>query len=182
LTGQKVWARGQHSHIAYMVGFGHDSRTLVSGADDSLCYLWDLRPAKAHPQREDLPKVWDDLAADDSVVVCKAMWALLDSTDRAVDLIAEKLGSVRTLVETEQLSEGISIEEHQRRKRLKKALAAKDPKIELTIVARRAVSLLEQIGTPAAVRLLDDLAKRNAESDLGRLAASALNRHRIRTP
>jgi WD40 repeat protein len=45
LTGAKVWDLGRHQHYVYTVGFGRDGRTLVSGGEDGVCYLWDLRPA-----------------------------------------------------------------------------------------------------------------------------------------
>jgi len=179
LTGQKVWDQGKHQHYAYSLGFGRDNRTIVSGADDGLCYLWDLRPQSVSHQNDDWAKLWHDFSGDDSLLAYQALWTMSESPARAVEFVAEKLRQVRTLTDTDRFAEGISAEENQRRKRLKKLLAAKDPKIELTIVARRAVSLLEQISTPTAIHQLEELAKRNPDSDLARLAMHALNRCQI---
>lgn len=186
LTGQQVWDRGAHEHYVYTVAFGRDNRTIVSGADDGVCYLWDLQPAEMHPHRGDLTKLWDDLAGENSATAYQAMWGFLEwsesskSTDQAVNFIAEKLRPVKSLIDTNHIAEGISDEENQRQLRMKKLLAAKDPKVELTIVARRAVSVLEQIGTPAATQLLNELANRDANGDLATLVAKALNRQRVK--
>lgn len=43
-TGQQIWEAGKHRGRGYTVGFGRDSRTLVSGGADKVGYLWDLKP------------------------------------------------------------------------------------------------------------------------------------------
>ncbi len=178
LTGQKVWDRGHHQHHIYTVGFGHDSRTLISGGDDGLSYLWDLRPPEVHAQHGNLPQLWNDLVGEDSAVAYGALWALSDSGDRAVELVAGKLRPVDSLVDPDQFDDGVSSDEYQRRSRMKRILAAEDPKVELTIVARRAISLLAQIGTPAAIQTLEDLAKRAPAGELSQIATDALIRHK----
>ena len=42
LTGEKATDVGRHQHFVYTVGFGRDARTLLSGGDDGVCYLWDV--------------------------------------------------------------------------------------------------------------------------------------------
>src|SRR5206468_6619293 len=59
-TGEKVWDRGKHDGYVHIVGFGRDGRTLISGGNDGVGYLWDLRPATksaAYPAA-----LWDDFA------------------------------------------------------------------------------------------------------------------------
>ncbi|MFN0052286.1 MAG: M56 family metallopeptidase, partial [Planctomycetales bacterium] len=181
LTGKQVWGGGPHQFYAYTVGFGRDSRTLVSGGDDGVGYLWDLRPP-GHDKPEDLMRLWDDLGGEDATTAYQATWALSEVPDRAVALLAEKLRPVHSVVDPDILLEGNSPEESARIKRLKKVLAEKDPKVELAITVRRAVSLLAQLGTPEARRLLEELAERDSQGDLGRFATAALHRFRIQKP
>lgn len=182
LTGTRVWNGGQHQHYAYTVGFGHDSRTLVSGADEGLSYLWNLRPPEMNPSQNNLTQLWGELASEDSANAYQAMWSLLELKDRAVEFARERLKPVKSLTELKPAIQGMTEEEHQRRTRLRKILIAKDPKIELKIVARRAISLLEQIETPSAIGLLEELAAQGSDSELGQLGTHALNRHRISSP
>ncbi len=43
LKAQAVWSAGRHKGYAYAVCFGRDSHTLLSGGDDGVGYLWDVR-------------------------------------------------------------------------------------------------------------------------------------------
>ena len=78
LSGSKVANAGKHQHYAEIVGFGRDSRTLLSGGGDGVCYLWDLRP-RGSPPEKDLAGLWSDLAGSDGKTAYNAMWALADS-------------------------------------------------------------------------------------------------------
>lgn len=55
---------------------------------------------------------------------------------------------------------------------MKKILIDRAPKVEPAIAARRAFSVLAQVGTPDAIVVLDELATRDPNGELGRLAAS----------
>ncbi len=41
-TGRMVAEPGRHAHTVYTLGFGADSRTLVSGGNDGVGYLWEV--------------------------------------------------------------------------------------------------------------------------------------------
>ena len=171
LTGAKVWDFGRHQHYVYTVGFGRDWRSLVSGGEDGVCYLWNLQPA---PKRleQDSTRLWDDLAGEDSRAAYRAMWDLSESPDRTVAFLAERLQQVKAIMDPHLAS----IEEAERGDRLVKPLVKEGNGIERSVTVRRALSLLAQLGTPKATQLLKDLASQNPNGDLGRLAAAELAR------
>jgi hypothetical protein len=98
--------------------------------------------------------------------------------DRAVPMLAENLRLIKTVVDLDRIAQGSSGEEAQRRRRLTKLLVEKDPKVKLAIGVKRAVSLLDRLGTPAAIDSLKRLAEDGPTTDVGRFAAAALERSR----
>src|SRR5260370_2749685 len=105
LTGKKVWDGGRHQGHLYMVSFGRDARTLASGSDeDGQCYVWDLRPP-GNDLPNDLDRLWNDLAGDDSAAAYQAMWASSDIPDRAVAQLTEKLKPVTSVVDPDHIVE-----------------------------------------------------------------------------
>ncbi len=166
---------GRHQSYVYTLGFGGDSRSLVSGGSDGLCYLWDLRPSGARADR-DLARLWLDLVGEDGPTAYEAMFALFEIPDRAVAMLAENLRAVKTLVDLDRIADASSDEESQRRRRLAKLLVERDPKAKLAIGVRRAVSVLAQIGTPEAMESLKSLSEQSPKTDVGRLAAAAIAR------
>jgi hypothetical protein len=180
LTTKNVWNRGGHQSSVYTVGFGRDIRDLVTGGEDGVCYLWDLRPPGIRPDN-DLSRLWDDLGGEDSVAAFQAMWALSTMPDRAAAMLSEKLRPVRTVIDLDRVAEGTSDEEIQRRRRMRKLLINKDPMVESAITFRRAIALLAQIGTPDAIVLLNNLAEHDPKREVGRFAAAALERLKIAT-
>ena len=86
----------------YTVGFGRDSRTLVSGGEDGVCYLWDLRPPGSRPDN-DPARLWQDLAGEDGSAAYQAIWALSEMPDRAVALLAEKLRPVKSVIDLDHV-------------------------------------------------------------------------------
>jgi RNA polymerase sigma factor (sigma-70 family) len=181
LTANRVWNGGGHQGHVYTVGFGRDARTLVSGGEDGACYLWDLRPTDNRPDN-DIARLWDDLAGEDSSAAFQAMWALSAIPDRTVTMLAEKLRPVTTVIDLDRVAAGTPDEEIQRLRRMKRLLIAKDPKVESAIAVRRAIALLAQIGTPEAIGLLNNLAEQDLQRDVGRFASAALARLKIATP
>jgi WD40 repeat protein len=175
LAGKKVLNVGEHQGYGHTVSFGRDSRTLVSGGDDGVCYVWNLRRSNYNPLVKVPLRLWDDLAGDDSSDAYRAIWSLLETPDDTVSLLAEKLRPVRTVIDRDRVSEGDSAEEVETRRRLQKILADKDPTVELAIVVRRSISLLSQLGTPPAIQLLQELAAENPNGEVGRQATAALN-------
>lgn len=172
LTGNSVWDVGRHQDSVYSLVFGRDGRTLLSGGDDGVCYLWDLRPPGGR-QDTDPAHLWDDLAGEDSQAAYQAMWDLSEMPDRAVSLLAEKLRPIRTVVELDRLGAKKSVEEIDR---LKKRLADSEPYVQQAVTVRRALSLLAQLGTSEAIRTLKELAGQDPNGDVARLAAAALYR------
>lgn len=49
LAAEKIRDIGRHQSYVYRVSFGRDSRTLLSGGNDGVCYLWDLPPNETRP-------------------------------------------------------------------------------------------------------------------------------------
>jgi WD40 repeat protein len=144
--GEAVWDTGKHQDNVYTVQFGRDSRTLLSGGDDGVGYLWNLRPSMK-PAPIEPAALWNDLADEDGAAAYQAMWAFAEAPKGAVSLIAEKF-------------EGVS----------------NSTDFERPIAARRAVAVLSQIGTPNARRVLEELAKREPTGDISALAAAAQSR------
>ncbi|MEX2317688.1 MAG: WD40 repeat domain-containing protein [Pirellulales bacterium] len=149
-SGDMVLEAGKHQDTVYTVGFGRDSRTMVSGGDDGVCYLWDLRPRDPLPKK-DPSSLWQDLMGNNGRAAYLAMWALADSPEHAVPLIAEQLRAGSTAIEQDATSGRWR-------------------------TAQRAVSLVAQIGTPEAARLLEQLGDQASNPELSRLAKAALGR------
>jgi hypothetical protein len=72
-----------------MVGFGGDGRTLISGGNDGVGYLWDLRPATKSAAEP--ATLWDDFAGPDGAKAHRAMWAFAEAPDAAIPLLRERL-------------------------------------------------------------------------------------------
>jgi WD40 repeat protein len=175
LTAKEVWDSGRHQGYLYTVSFGRDSRTLLTGGDDGICYLWDLRPPNKQPGG-DLENYWNALTTDDSEAVYLAMSQLSVTPERTVAFLADKLHSVETVVDPDRISAGSTEQETNRLKRLKKVLLNKDAKTKSLAAVMRALSLLAEIGTPQAIQVLEELANRNPKDDVSRLAAATLAR------
>jgi WD40 repeat protein len=149
-TGKTVWDAGRHRGYVYTVGFGRDNRTLVSGGADHVCYLWDLRPVGSLPTI-DPAALWDSLIGADGVVAYQAMWTLLRTPSHAVSLVAERGPKlVQPRIDHEEA--------------------------EPSVAVRRMLSLLAQIGTPEATRLLKEWAERDPHGPLGAASTAALKR------
>jgi WD40 repeat protein len=181
LTGGKVWEVGRHGGYVYTVGFGRDSRTLLTGGDDGIGYLWDLRPSGERGD-SDVVKLWDAMAGQDSPAAYKAMWKLRDAPERTVRLVAEKLRPVKDVIEPEREEKQLSVDEEYRLKQLKHLLDDKVETVQRSVTVRRAVSLLAEIGTPQAIKVLTDLAQQNPDSYVGRVAATTLERTKASEP
>jgi WD40 repeat protein len=87
-SGQKVWDRGRHEGYVYTLSFGRDSRTVLSGANDGVGYLWDLRPTEKAAYES--AALWEGLSGDGPAAY-RALWALADAPDKAIALLREKL-------------------------------------------------------------------------------------------
>jgi hypothetical protein len=172
----------------YVLSYGANSHELASGGDDGVCYLWDMLrpvgPVRSGPPSDlrfrewarnarDPSAMWNLLAGDDSEAAFFALGFLAAQPDEAVAVLAEKLRGVTSFIDPNAADEGASPEDAERTRRLKRQLIEKDPAIESLIAARRAIGLLFELRTPAARKLLEDLAA-DAGSDLGQLATDAV--------
>jgi WD40 repeat protein len=174
-TGERVLDVGQHQGYVCTVGFGRDNRTIVTGGADGVCYRWDLRPPGKQADN-DLNRLWNDLAGDDSAAAYRAMWALAETPEGSVTFLADKLRPIKSLIDPDQLNDGSTDEETQRREILKKRLLDKDKEVERWVTVARAVSLLGQLGTLEAFRILKDLSSQEPTGDVAPLATDALDR------
>lgn len=104
------------------------------------------------------------------------MWDLDDAKDKGITRLIEFLRPIESLVDPTILDDSLTDEENDRRKQMKILLARKDPRVEQTVVARRAISLLGQSSTPAAKQMLKKLAERDTDDELRQFARSALSR------
>ena len=173
-TGKKVTTVGSHASTIYTVSFGRDSGTLVSGGSDDICYQWDLRTPSKNVDALDLDQVWSDLAGTSPTVAYQAMLSLASVPDRTVELLTDNLRSVQSVIDPEREGRHPSADESERRTRMMQAMTQRSPKVKSVNTIRRAIALLIDAGTPAARKLLEDLASRDPSGELGKLANSAL--------
>jgi hypothetical protein len=174
INGHKVWDVRSHQHYVYTVNFGRDSRTVFSGGEDGVCYLWDLKRDNKPPK--ELSQLWEELSGEDSAIAFQAMLSLAEKSEQAVALIAEQLRPVKSIVDLDRFAEGVPPEEAQRRKRLQKILIEKNPGTESRSAVQRATSVIEQIGTGDARKLLEELVAKDPDGELAALARASLAR------
>lgn len=146
LTGHRAYVSG--------LGFSADGRRLISGCYDGTALIWDTsltgaaisRP-KPFPAAE-ADKLWQAIEADDAKAAFAAMVQLATSSDQAIDIVRQNV------------------------KPASLASAAAAPRLRQV----RAVELLEGLGTPAAKKLLNELASGKAGAPLTLDATAALKR------
>src|SRR5579883_614068 len=142
-------------HRAYVsgLGFSADGRRLISGCYDGTALVWDTSLTGAATPRSkpfsaaEVDKLWQAIEADDSKAAFAAMVQLATSPDQAVDII---------------------------RRQVKPPSASTEAGTRLRQV--RAVELLEGLGTPAAKKLLNELAAGATNAPLTFDASAALKR------
>src|SRR5262249_44978805 len=129
---------------------------LASGAGDHTVLIWDLTGQRGGPapaprlgQRE-MERLWSELASADATRAYRAGWALASLSDRAVDLLRQRLRLLlkQDAADRSRLAEGESE--------------------DLRIV--RAAVVLEEIGTDKAKELLREIAeqvRRSQQSSTG---------------
>jgi hypothetical protein len=174
LAGEKVWIVGKHEHYVYTLSFGSDNRTLVSGGQDGVAYRWNLQP-RGRDEPPKLDTLWKKLDGDGQAAY-EAMWEMKRIPEQTVAYLGKKLRPITRVMDLDQIVTGLPADEAERRQRLVRMMAEKDDKVILSNVARRATIALGQLDTDDAQRLLKELAERDPESKLGKLAAAALTR------
>jgi hypothetical protein len=174
-TGAMVWDVGRHQGNLYTVGFGRDSRTLLTGGDDGVDYLWDLRPLKK-AEFKNAAEAWDALAGEDSSAAYQAMWHLRDSPAEAVPLLAEKLRLVSQVFNPDRAAANLTVAEAEELKQLERLVADTNPTVARAAAARRAIALLAEFATPAALDVLQELAQDSPSAEIRDEAAAAHGR------
>jgi WD40 repeat protein len=180
-TGQCVCAVGRHESYVFTIGFGHDTRTIVSGGEDGGCYLWSLRPSGQLPNKS--PKeLWHDLAGDDGAAAYEAMWKLAETPDATVKLLAEKLRPIKSVADLNDVPADLSLDEIQRRSNLAKISIGKHPDVLSREAAARAIALLGELNSPVAAELLNEVASHSPSQQMRDLAQAALARRKLDEP
>ncbi len=176
LTGSIVWDAGRQEGNIYAVEFGKNNATLVSGAEDGTCYLWDLRPQEKLPAKS-LPALWNDLGSDDSKTAYDVIWTFAETPQQSVDFLGQRLQAIKDVVDLQHVDPELDVDESQRRKRLRKVLVDKDATKERLLTVRRALSALVQIESPAAKLLLEKLAESHDHNDVRKFGRAALEQY-----
>ena len=158
-TGQKVSDVGKHaSNIISSVKFGSNGRSLLSGASDGFCYLWDIGETDSF-RAKDLESLWTDLCGSEASSAYEAYWELVHRGDVAVALIERKLNTETQVIDTYETTRYLSPEEATKRLEvIEKALQSNSSAIRLGAVTR-AAAMLAAIATDRAKQLLLKLAQ-----------------------
>jgi RNA polymerase sigma factor (sigma-70 family) len=163
-SGGEVRRFDGHRAGIYGVAFFPDGRRIASSSADATAMVWDLmRPDASRravfPVPLDLDQLWAELDKE-AARAYHAIWALAAESDRAVSFLADRLKPVATNDPDQDTSLG-PLAHGETRRRL------------------RAIAVLEKIGTPPALRVLERLASgfegaretRDARASLRRLGA-----------
>lgn len=156
-TGKAVWTKIGHKVTLYNVGFGADDRTLLTGAGDGVCYLWDLK----QPTKSDSID-FEDLAAQlfqpDPKIAFVAYQRLAADPTAAVAAIASTMESKFNSFDSPDEASKL---------------------IELNHQVKRAAMLLAQMELPAAGELLKQLVESSPHLSFKKTLFLAI-RHRQR--
>jgi WD domain, G-beta repeat len=100
VTGKELWhcrARGMY-HLYPVMLFTPDSKSLITGHDDSTILIWRLPDnlwQRHHPKRaaspQELEQWWAALAGDDASKAYEAIWNFVDAAEDAVRILTQRL-------------------------------------------------------------------------------------------
>ncbi len=168
LSGEEVRSFSGH-HSIVTAQFSPDGKLLVAASDDAPCFIWDVLNTSSQAKKlteAELQGSWDNLEKADAKIAFRAIGRLAANPDLAVELLRKNLKPAVAIEPTlrKQLSSSESPEERTRLEQiLKKSFLS--PKRRQQI---RALSALEFIGNPEAIKLLDELAAGAKEDILTR--------------
>jgi WD40 repeat protein len=81
-----------HRHGVHGLAFSPDGKTLASGGEDNVVFLWDVTGTKTIATAEENPaSLWDDLASEDGQRAGSAIASLLHNPEGSVAFLCEKL-------------------------------------------------------------------------------------------
>jgi len=103
MTFEQLWSFKAHNEYVYSIRFSQDSRSLLSGGTDGLCYLWDIKPkeiVQATPG-----ELYDDLVGGDGKAAFNAYWAMADKPQASLEIIEQKLLPARRKLDAEKVTE-----------------------------------------------------------------------------
>jgi hypothetical protein len=199
---ERVTLTGQEALI-YSLGFGPDGKVLASGLSDTTALLWGVATASPGQRKEELAPatldaLWGDLAGDDAAKAHKAAWTLAANPDASVALLGQRLRAAQP-PDPEHIRALIADLDHKefaRRERaardLKRLGAAAEAALRAEALLEspplwpppdadalrrtRAIPVLERIGSPAAMSILEKLARGDPTASETRLAEAARGR------
>jgi hypothetical protein len=190
-----------HRDGVHDLAFSHDGRTLASGGEDNVIYLWnvvgDVGGRQAKPATEtDLARWWTDLASADARKAGAAITGFIPVADQSVKALGTRLQAIEPLEERRlaQLLADLDTDVFARRQSASDALAEYGDRIEEMLrgelkqnvpieVRRRIQVLLDKIEVGAmplatlqrlrAIEVLERIGTPSACRTLERLAAGA---------
>lgn len=90
-----------HRHSVHGLDFSPDGKTLASGGEDNVVFLWDVTGARtppAKPERDiELTSLWNELASEDGKRAGNAIAAVLRKPEACVAFLREKLCPVEAM-------------------------------------------------------------------------------------
>ena len=108
-SGESVWKNAKHDKNVYNVDFSPNDRSILTGGEDGVCYLWDLNtidPGEA----ADFDKLASDLLGDSPRDAFIAHQRLMIDPDRAVPAIQLAIqAAVQKFFVNRELADGESL-------------------------------------------------------------------------
>lgn len=107
-SGGCVWNNGKHENAVYNVDFATDSRYVLSGASDGVCYLWDLCNEQGEPIGNPLQS-YKDLIGENGDAAYRAYRSFQANPATAVETLRKTIPvTIRSDVEGKPIDRWIS--------------------------------------------------------------------------
>jgi hypothetical protein len=101
LTAQERLRLKGHRAGVNCLAFSGDGKVLASGSFDTTILVWEAGPSRSGDrlERDVLASHWKALAGDDAKAACRAVWALMGTSEQAVAFLEERLRPVAAVDE-----------------------------------------------------------------------------------